>query len=278
MAAGCSRQSDPKEPPIRTTNAYAEIFGDPPRVEAAGPCFAAVAYFPSGREPGKIRPVPIFSTDRGEEERFAVRTVIRGIRAPKEFPIGITPPFPEGCDLESLAVGDGVAKIVVSGSFRAAGFDPGRGKEAARALARTIAQFGRAREVDVSDMEGTAHFRGSADEGAVEDVGPPAILGLVAAREKPAGRISSLSVLFDRPVTVEEIAFFPHGGKEPAAGKVYATGFGMIAEFRPDGPSALAAAGPWRIRASVRDGKGRPTVQDRSWTPVERDIPQDGRS
>ena len=269
LAAGCSRQSPPQKPLIHTTKAFDAIFGELPPISVPGPCYATVAYFPSAREPGKIRAVPIFSAEQGKEERLSVRTVIRGIAGAGDLSARIAPPFPPGSDLDALSVEGGVAKIKVGGPFRAVDF-PVQGREAAaRALALTVAQFGKAREVDVTDAGGTAHFGGRAEEEAVVDVGPPEVLGLLAIKEKLDRPATVLSVLFDRPVFVEDVAFFPPGGESPVAGKIYATGFGMTAELHPDNALSLNTRDAWRVQMKVRDGKGRRTEEGRSWIPKE---------
>ncbi len=269
LGAGCSRQSPPQKPLIHTTKAFDEIFGQLPPISVPGPCYATVAYFPSADEPGKFRPAPIFAAEQGKEEWLSVRTAVRGVPDAGAFSAGIAPPFPKGSDLASLSVEGGIAMIAVAGPFRAAGFPGDRGSAAARALALTVAQFGRAREVDVTDPAGSAHFRGTADGAAVADVGPPEVLGLLAIRERADRPPTALSVLFDRPVVVEDIAFQAPGGKGPVAGKVYATGFGMTAELRPDKANSLDTRDAWRVQVTMRDGKGRRTVDERSWTAKE---------
>lgn len=269
LVAGCLRESPPQKPLMHTTKAFDAVFGELPPISVPGPCYATVAYFPSAREPGKVRPVPIFSVEQGKEERLSVRTVVRGIAGAGAFSAKITPPFPPGSDLDALSVDGGVAKIKVGVPFRAVDFPADRGEAAARALALTVAQFGKAREVDVTDAAGTAHFGGKAEEAAVADVGPPEVLGLLAIKEKSDRPATVLSVLFDRPVFVEDIAFLPPGGKDPVAGKIYATGFGMTTELHPDKAVSLNTRDAWRVQVKVRDGKGRRTEEGRSWIPKE---------
>ena len=269
VTAGCSRQSPPQKPLVHTTKAFDAIFGELPPISVPGPCYATVAYFPSASEPGKFKPAPIFSAEQGKEEWLSVRTAIRGIPEAGAFSAGIATPFPGGSDLASLSVADGLAKISIAGPFRAVDLPADHREEAAGALALTVAQFGKAREVDVTDAAGTAHFRGTADEAAVADIGPPEVLGLLAIKEKRDRPATVVSVLFDRPVFVEDIAFFPPGGSAPVPGKIYATGFGMSAELHPDAAISLNTRDPWRVQVKVRDGKGRRTVADRAWIPKE---------
>lgn len=77
------------------------------------------------------------------------------------------------------------------------------------------------------------------------DPGNPKALGLLAIREDKGKPATTLPLLFDRPVFAEGIAFFPPGGDSPY----------------PD------AKDSFRIRVSVRDGKGRKTIEDRQWIP-----------
>ncbi len=269
LAVGCARQSPPQKPLMHTTKAFDAIFGELPPIGVPGPCYATVAYFPSAAEPGKLRPAPIFSAEQGKEEWLSVRTVIRGIPDAGGFAAGIANPFPPGSDLASLSIEGGVARIAVAGPFRAADLAADRRAAAAGALALTVAQFGKAREVDVTDAAGTAHIRGTADNAAVAEVGGPDVLGLAAIKEKLDRPATVLSVLFDRPVFVEDISFFPPGGKGAVPGKIYATGFGMTAELHPDSAVALNTRDGWRVKVKARDGKGRRTVVDRTWIPKE---------
>lgn len=273
LAAGCSRQSPPQKALVHTTKAFDAVFGELPPISVPGPCYATVAYFPAARDPGKVRPVPIFSVEQGKEERLSVRTVIRGIAGAGDFSAKIAPPFPPGSDLDALSVDGGVAKIKVGGPFRAVDFTADGRELAARALALTVAQFGMAREVDVTDAAGTAHFRGTVEEEAVVDIGQPEILGLLAIKEKLDRPATVLSVLFDRPVFVEDVAFFPPGGKDPVAGKIYATGFGMTAELHPDSAVSLNTRDAWRVKVDVRDGKGRRTIEERNL--IAREVTRD---
>ncbi len=267
--AGCARQSPPQKPLVHTTKAFDAIFGALPPMSVPGPCYATVAYFPYAPEPGKLVPAPIFSAEQGKEEWLSVRTVVRGIPDAGGFAARIASPFPAGSDLASLSVEGGVARIAVAGSFRAADLPAERREAAARALALTVAQFGKARDVDVTDAAGTAHFRGRADDAAVAELGAPDVLGLLAIKEKADRPATVLSVLFDRPVFVEDISFFPPGGKDAVPGTIYATGFGMTAELHPDGAVSLNTRDAWRVKAKVRDGKGRGTLVDRTWIPKE---------
>ncbi len=269
LAGACARQSPPQAPMVHTTKAFDSIFGALPPMTVPGPCYATVAYFPSASEPGKFAPAPIFTAEQGKEEWLTVRTVIRGFPDPGQFAARIASPFPAGSDLASLSVEGGVARITIAGLFRAADLPAARKDAAARALALAVAQFGKAREVDVTDAAGTQHFRGTADDAAVADVGTPRVLGLLAIKEKLDRPATVISVLFDRPVSVDDIAFYAPGAKEPVAGRIYATGFGMTAELHPDAAVSLNARDAWRVRVRVRDGKGRGAIVDRAWIPRE---------
>ena len=269
LIAGCARQSPPQKPLVHTTKAFDALFGELPPIGVPGPCFATVAYFPSAWEPGTFRPVPIFSAEQGKEAWLSVRTVIRGIADAGGFSASVAAPFPAGADLDALSLEDEVARVRVGGSFRAADLPANRREAAGRALALTIAQFGEPREVEVTDAAGTASFRGTVDETAVADVGPPQILGVLAIREKADRPATALSVLFDRPVFIEDVTFFPPGGTVPVPGKIYATGFGLTAELHPDRAVSLNTRDPWRVKVKVRDGKGRRTEADRSFTAKE---------
>jgi hypothetical protein len=89
----------------------------------------------------------------------------------------------------------------------------------------------------------------------------------MAIREEETLPPSVLSVLFDRPVSVEEAAFYPPGDTTPYPGKVYSTGFGMTLEFHPDQKVSFDPEKDYRVRLSVRDGEGRKTSQERNWRP-----------
>lgn len=271
LLASCSKQSPPQKPYIHTTKAFDAVFGEIPSLPLPGPSHATVAYFPSSVEAGKFRPVPIFSAEPGKEERLVVGAVIRGIET-DEGPAEairkeITHAFPPGSELLSLDHEGGVARIRVGGTFRAAALSPAERNTAAKALALTVAQFGNSTAVDVTDLAGKVHFKAKAEEARTADPGPPILLGLMAIREDDGQPPAVLSVLFDRPVFVEEISYYPPGGDAPYPGKVYSTGFGMTAELHPEPAVSFDAKAGYRVRYSVRDGKGRRTGGDTEWSP-----------
>jgi hypothetical protein len=264
----CSSKPSPATSSIHTTKAFDAVFGDLPPMTAPGPTYATVAYFPSARDSGKFLPAPLFSAEQGKEEMLTVRTVIRGIDA-EEFSGEVVFPFPPGSDLDSLSYEGGVARIRVGGKFKAADFSPGQGERAAKALALTVTQFGKATSVEVTDAEGRAHFSGRADQAQTADVGPPTVLGLLAIREDKRSPPSVLSVLFDRPVFVEDIAFFAPQANAPIPGKAYSTGFGMTVDLHPDPKVAFEPGRAYRVRLAVRDGKGKRMSGEKEWISKE---------
>jgi hypothetical protein len=267
----CAKQPPPEKPVLRTTKAFDQIFGELPQVPLSATSYATVAYFPSSLEPGKFRPVPIFSVEQGKEEALVVRTVIRGIGT-EEGPAGallseIVLPFPDGSDLVSLTDDGGKARVAVGGSFRTESLSEVQREKAAKALALTVSQFGKARKVEVTDGAGKKTFGAEAGSAEIVDIGAPKILGLLAVREEQERPSAVLSVLFDRPVFVEDAAFSDAGGGAPYPGKVYSTGFGMSIEFHPEGKIAFDPEREYRVRLAVRDGKGRKTSVVQEWRP-----------
>jgi germination protein M len=259
VLVSCTSSPKPMKPFVHTTKAFDAVFGELPPMTVPGPCYATVVYFPSAKTPGKYLPVPIFSTEQGKEESLAVRTVIRGIDQ-EEFAKEVVFPFPKGADLLSLGY---------EGTFKAAALSQKEREIAARSVALTVAQFGKATAVDITDAEGKVDLIGRSGEAETADPGNPKALGLLAIREEEGKPATSLSLLFDRPVFVEEIAFFPPGGESPTPGKSYATGFGMSVEFHPDPGIFFEAKDAYRIRFKVRDGKGRTAAGEERWVPKE---------
>lgn len=270
--ASCSKQSPPQKPYIHTTKAFDAVFGELPRLPALAPGFASVAYFPSSLEAGKFRPVPIFSVERGKEEMLVIRAVVEGIGGEKEGPVvtllkEIFPPFPSGSKLVSLSYDGGLVKVTVGGHFRSDSLSAAQKETAAKALALTVSQFGKAERVEVIDASGMAGFDAAAKEAGIIDIGSPRVLGLMAIREEAGRPPAVLSVLFDRPVFIEDAAFYPPGKNEPYPGEVYSTGFGMTLELHPEPAVSFDGNAKYRIRYSVRDGKGRRTSGDAKWAP-----------
>lgn len=269
--ASCSKQSPPRKPLIHKTKAFDDVFGEVPPLPVAGPGNAAVVYFPSAASPEQFRPVPVFIVEQGKEEALAVRTAIRGIET-GEGPADaimeeIAYPFPTGSDLLSIDHEGGIARIRIGGAFRAAALSRAEGETAAKSLALTVAQFGKSGEVDLTDEAGDVHFGAKAEDTRVADPGPPILLGLMAIREEEGQPPGVLSVLFDRPVFVEGISWYPPGGQSPYPGKVYSTGFGMTAELHPEPAVSFDGGVAYRVRYTVRDGKGRRTSGDAKWVP-----------
>jgi len=264
--ASCDSSPRPVKPFVHTTKAFDAVFGALPPMAVPGPCYATVVYFPSAKAPGKFLPVPLFSTDQGKEETLAVRTLIRGIDQ-EEFAKEVVFPFPKGAELLSFDDSGGKVTIRVGGTFKAAALSAGEREEAAKSAALTVAQFGKTTSVDITDAEGKVRLPGRSEGVGTADPGRPKTLGLLAIREEKGKPATTLSLLFDRPVFVEEIAFYPPGGDSPYPGNSYATGFGMSVELHPSPGTTLDASGAIRVRLSVRDGKGRKTIEDRRWVP-----------
>lgn len=271
LQASCSKQSPPQQPLIHTTKAFDALFGKLPDLPIPAPCHATVVYFPSVASPGEFRPVPVFIVEQGKEEALAVRTAIRGI-VTGDGPADairkeIAYPFPAGSDLLSMDHEAGVARIRVDGTFRADSFSAAEREMAAKALALTVAQFGKSTAVDVTDEAGKTHFGAKAEGARTADPGPPTLLGLMAIREADGQPPVVLSILFDRPVFVEEVSFYPPGGNSPYTGKTYSTGFGLTAELHPEPEISFDGSAKYRIRYAVRDGKGRRTNGNAMWIP-----------
>jgi hypothetical protein len=268
----CSKQPSPKKTLSDKTKAFDAVFGELPRLPVVAPGFASVAYFPSSLEPGKFRPVPIFSVERGKEEMLVIRAVVEGIGGEEEGPVlplrkEISLPFPHGSKLVSLSYDGGLVKVTVGGHFRSDSLAAEQKETAAKALALTVSQFGKGKRVEVIDASGMAGFDTAVKEAEIVDVGPPRVLGLMAIQEEAGRPLAVLSVLFDRPVFIEDAAFYPSGGNEPYTGDVYSTGFGMTLELHPEPKTFFDSRKEYRIRLKVRDGKGRRTEEDRQWRP-----------
>jgi hypothetical protein len=260
----------PKEmkPFVHVTGAFTETFGTLPSLPVPGPCYATVAYFPSAKEPGRFRPTAIFTTEQGKEEFLTVRTVVRGIRDAGTFSDEVILPFAEGGELSSYRVKKGVAHIVVGGSFRMTSLPESDRVKAARALALTAFQFGKATSVDLTDTEGKFHVAAESKGLLSVDIGSPKAIGLLAIQEKPEVPAGVLAVNFDRPVVVEDISFAPAGG-DNYPGSSYTTGFGMTVEFHPEPKETFSRSQKYRVRITVRDGKGRKTSEENTWSPKE---------
>ena len=140
-----------------------------------------------------------------------VRTVIRGIdtvNGPADTLLKeIVFPFPSGSELVSLSYDGGLAKVTVGGSFRAEGLSSMQKEKAARALALTVSQFGKADGVEVTDESQTIRFGAVAKEAEAIDIGSPKVIGLMAIREGEGRPPSVLSVLFDRRITSYNVCY-----------------------------------------------------------------------
>ena len=269
--ASCSKPSPPPKPVIQSTKAFDAVYGELPSRPLQAKSFATVAYFPSALEPEKFRPVPIFSVEEGKEEALVVRTVIRGIEV-GEGPADaihkeIVHPFPPGSELGSFTYEGALARVTVGGSFRPESLSPAQREKAAKALALTVFQFGRAERIEVTDASGAVRFGAVAKGAETIDIGSPKILGLMAIREEEGQSPVVLSVLFDRPVFVEEAAVSLPGADAAFPGKVYSTGFGMTLEFHPEPKVSFDPGREVRIRLVIRGGKGRRAEEEQILRP-----------
>jgi germination protein M len=266
--AACTAPSVAPKPAVNTTKAFDAVYGDLPPIPLQGPAYATVVYFPAAKAPGRFLTAPIFTTEEGKVEFLTVRTAVRGIDQ-EAFGKGIALPFPKGSDLISFRREQGKALIRLGGTFRADRMSKKQGEIAAASLFLTVEQFGKVSSLEIADAEGRTVFDGRPEAARAVDPGNPRALGLLAIQEESQKPATALSVLFDRPVSVEEIAFFPSGGGSPFPGKSYATGFGMSVEFHPDPGIAFDTKAAYRIRFKVRDGKGRSAEGDLQWIPKE---------
>jgi hypothetical protein len=254
--AACSKPPAPTNPSVHTTKAFDAVFGALPPIPLQAPANASVVYFPAANDPGTLVAAPIFTTEPGKEEFLAVRTAVRGIDQ-EEFAKEVALPFAKGTDLVSFQRAKGTATVRIGGTFRAGRMSKEEADLAAASLLQTVEQFGDVTMLEISDAEGKTVFRGRPAGARQADPGNPRALGLLAIQEEKGKPATALSVLFDRPVFVEDIAFYPADGGSAYPGKAYATGFGMSVEFHPAGGITFDTKTAYRIRFKVHDGKGR---------------------
>lgn len=266
--AACSPPDAPRKPAVEVSKAFDDVFGALPLIPVEGPAFATVVYFPAADDSGNCVPAPIFLTDADKASFLTVRTAVRGIDQ-EEFARGVAMPYPKGTDLVSFRQGRGKATIRLGGTFRAGAVSKKEMLRAAGALALTVRQFGSVAALEIEDAAGEVVFSGTPPSARVADPGNPRVLGLLAIRDGERKPATALSVLFDRPVFVQEIGFFPPGGGSAYAGKSYATGFGMSVEFHPEPGITFPPGDAYRIRFNVRDGKGRTTQEELRRVPKE---------
>ncbi len=268
MLAACSTQQAPSKPTVQTTKAFDAVFGKLPAIPLQAPAYATVVYFPSAADPGRFLPAPIFMTEAEKVEFLTVRTAVRGIDQ-EAFEKGIALPFPKGSDLLSFRREQGKAIVRLGGTFRAGSLSKEEADRAAAGLFLTARQFGEVTTLEISDAAGKTVFEGRPGDAETVDPGDPRALGVLAIRDAVGRPASALSLLFDRPVFIEEVAFYPPAGESPIGGKSYATGFGMSVEFHPDAGVTFDTKSAYRIRFKVRDGKGRTATGEVRWVPKD---------
>lgn len=259
--SACSAPARPPQPQVESDKAFDSFFGGLPPIPVQGPAFATVVYFPKADDAGKYLPAPIFTTDSGKVEFLTMRTAVRGIDQ-EEFSRQVAIPFPKGTDLVSFRQEGGKVTVRLGGAFRADAVPKTQMERAAGALVLTAEQFGKVASLKIEDAAGEVVFSGLPPAAPVADPGNPRLLALLAIREEKGRPATALSLLFDRPVFVEEVGFYPPAGDSPYPGKSYATGFGMSVEFHPDQGITFGPGDAYRVRFKVRDGKGRTTEED----------------
>jgi hypothetical protein len=268
VLAACSAPPPTAKPAVHTTGAFDAVYGELPPIPVQAPAYASVVYFPAAKVSGRFLTAPIFTTEEGKVEFLTVRTAVRGIDQ-EEFTRQVAMPFPNGSDLISFRLEQGKAWIRLGGKFRADRMSKKEEETAAAGLFLTVEQFGAVSSLEITDADGKAVFNGRPGAAQAADPGNPRALGLLAIQDERGKPATAFSVLFDRPVFVEEIAFFPPGGDSPLPGKSYATGFGMSVEFHPDPGITMDTKNACRIRFKVRDGKGRTAEGDLRRVPKE---------
>jgi hypothetical protein len=256
VLAACSPAQPPAAATVRTTKAFDNVYGALPPIPVQAPAFASVVYFPAADGSGRYATAPIFTTDESRTAFLTMRTAVRGIDQ-AEFAKGIALPFPKGADLSGFSLEHGKATVFLGGTFRAGRMSKKEAERAAGGLFLTASQFGDVASLAIEDSAGKELYRGRPASAQALDPGNPRVLGLLAIRERSGEAASAMSLLFDRPVFVDEITFSPSHGVAPYGGKTYATGFGMSVEFHPGPGVTFDAKQPCRIGFKVRDGKGR---------------------
>lgn len=255
LPVACQQQEAPVSDTARVqaTPAYEAYFGQPPTV-AEGTCFAVVAFLPERSAPARLRPLPLFTFTREDLPALTVRhllTMDRAILARAD----LVNPFPAGTRLQSLTRESDLMTVDLT-------IPPGTDYDAetlARVLAQTLEQFpGGARLALTVDGQrpGALPAGGIRLQGAsVVDPGPPQLLAARLGAQSTGAGGQQVSLLFDRPVTVERLTV-KHRGRA-VAGELLLGVFDMVAVLRPAGDAGLAVGQPVEVSWTVSDPLGR---------------------
>lgn len=243
---------------IHATQAYLETFGRPPTT-AEGTCYALVGYYPDAEKPDRIRPFPLFVFDRDHQMQILVEQLLHWGEG---WDLGgaTVDPFPPGVELLALNKKEGdMVRMELTGNVLEQ-----TGPEARKAIlnmfAQALTQFDGVDRVML--VGGGVLFPGQAERGfrpdpsAVIGPGPPRLLTLTGTWEKDEGDPVEVSVLFDRPVDVQNIRLLDEHGRE-LAGDYFRAMFDMAVVVHPSHPESVLEGAPFTISWRVTDALKR---------------------
>jgi len=242
---------------VRATKAYLETFGRPPTT-AEGTCYALVGFYPDAERPDRIRPFPLFVFDRDHRMQIVVEQLLQWGEG-WDFGGAAVDPFPPGVELLALKQDGDMVRMELTGNVLER-TGPKARKVILDMFTHALTQFDGVERVML--VGGGVLFPGQTerafmpDPAAVIGPGPPRLLALTGTWEGEEGDPVEVSVLFDRPVEVEQIRLVDEQGRE-LTGEYFRSMFDMAVVVRPSQPEAIAEGASFTISWKVADGLQR---------------------
>lgn len=255
------QQEEPPAPATKTTGivkasqAYLDNFGTPPQGKS-GQAFARVGYLPLQKDPGKLRPVPLFLFSEKEQLRQILERLVSG-ELLSQRRSELYNPFPDDLEISVTSPDGPTSTISLTTQQSWANTDL---MAAGTALAETALQFAKINRVIV--LHNGAPLAHMPPGGYLHQpqllvkVEPPQLVLIAGVWENGSDALSEILVEFDRPIKVNHFDLYDETGKT-VDGEYFTSIFQMAVVVHPKQPSRYQEGALLRAEWDVVDDMGR---------------------